>query len=117
MPIMFGRKFLEDPLRAVERSLWRGRAIANNRKGVTRAVTGVITRQPVIDELGKIRAPTLIMVGDQDVATVPAKSQRIQQRIANSRLVVIPGAGHTSTVEEPAFVNAQLSSFLALQPR
>ena len=66
----------------------------------------------MIDELAKIRAPTLIMVGEQDVATVPVKAKRIQERIANSKLVMIPGAGHTSAVEEPAFVNAQLSSFL-----
>jgi pimeloyl-ACP methyl ester carboxylesterase len=115
MPIMFGRKFLEDPARAAERSLWRARALANNRKGITRAVTGVITRRPVLDELGKIRAPTLIMVGDQDLATVPAKAERIHERIAGSRLVVIPGAGHTSTVEESAFVTGQISAFLSGQ--
>jgi 3-oxoadipate enol-lactonase len=114
MPIMFGRKFLEDPARTVERLLWRDRMIANNRRGITRAVIGVINRQPVIDELSKIRAPTLIMVGDQDVATVPAKADRIHERIAGSKLVSIPGAGHSSTVEEPAFVNAQLSAFLGI---
>ena len=113
MPIMFGRKFLQDPSRAAERQLWRSRMAANNRKGITRAVTGVITRRPIIDELAKVRAPTLIMVGDQDVATVPAKAQRIHERIANSRLVLIPGAGHSSTIEEPAFVNAQLGTFLS----
>jgi len=54
----------------------------------------------------------LIMVGEQDVATVPAKAQRIHERIPGSKLISIPGAGHTSAVEEPAFVNAQLSEFL-----
>ena len=116
MPIMFGRKFMEDPARAAERQLWRARMVANRRKGITRAVTGVITRRPVFDELAKIRSPTLIMVGEQDVATVPAKAERIHQRIADSKLVSIPGAGHTSPVEEPAFVNAQLSAFLASHP-
>ena len=86
--------------------------VANDRKGIARAVNGVITRGAVIDELARIRAPTLIMVGDQDVATVPAKAQRIHERIPGSKLVPIPGAGHTSAVEEPAFVNAQLSAFL-----
>ena len=112
MPIMFGRKFLEDPSRADERQLWRSRMVGNDRKGISRAVTGVITRGSAIDELAKIRAPTLIMVGEQDVATVPAKAQRIHERIPGSKLISIPGAGHTSAVEEPAFVNAQLSAFL-----
>jgi pimeloyl-ACP methyl ester carboxylesterase len=34
-------------------------------------------------------------------------------RIPNSRLVVIPGAGHTSTVEEPVAVTAAMEEFLA----
>jgi 3-oxoadipate enol-lactonase len=113
MPIMFGRKFLDDPARAAERAQWRERLIANHRVGITRAVVGVITRAPVLEELSKIRAPTLVMVGDQDVATVPAKARRIQERIAGARLEIIPGAGHTSTIEEPAAINAQLAAFLA----
>jgi len=112
MPIMFGEKFLRDPARAAERAEWRRRAIANHRVGISRAVAGVVERDGVIDEIGQIRLPTLIVVGDQDVATVPEKSQRMQARIAGSELVVIPGAGHTSTVEEPEAVNAAIEGFL-----
>lgn len=112
MPIMFGEKFLTDPARAAERSEWRRRLLANHRVGVSRAVAGVIEREGVIDEIDRIRLPTLIVVGDQDVATVPEKSERMQARIAGSRLVVVPGAGHSSTVEEPAAVNAAIERFL-----
>lgn len=112
MPIMFGQKFLNDPARAARRSQWRQRMSKNHRIGVTRATIGVITRRSIYDEIAKIRAPTLIIVGDQDVATVPAKAERIHERIQGSRLVTIPGAGHTSTVEEPAAVNAAINEFL-----
>jgi pimeloyl-ACP methyl ester carboxylesterase len=54
----------------------------------------------------------LIIVGDQDVATVPAKSERMQAAIPGSKLVVIPGAGHSSTIEEPAAVNTAVAEFL-----
>lgn len=53
-----------------------------------------------------------MIVGEQDVATVPAKSERIHALIAGSRLVVVPGAGHTSTVEEPEAINAALVPFI-----
>ncbi len=43
---------------------------------------------------------------------VLAKSQRMHQRIAGSKLVTIPGAGHCSTIEEPEAVNAALEEFL-----
>ena len=112
MPIMFGEKFLEDPARAQEREVWRQRLIANHRIGITRAVEGVINRSGVFDQLDRIALPTLIVVGDQDVATVPAKAERMQERIRGSKRVVIAGAGHTSTVEEPKAVNEALVAFL-----
>lgn len=112
MQIMFGQKFLTDPVRVALREQWRQHLLANHRIGITRAVTGVITRQGVYDQLGQIAVPTLILVGDQDVATVPAKAERIHARIAASTLHIIPGAGHTATVEEPAAVNALLIDFL-----
>jgi pimeloyl-ACP methyl ester carboxylesterase len=117
MPIFFGPKFLNDPARAAEREEWQRRGAANHRVGIARATHGVIYRQGVYDEIARITAPTLVIVGDHDVATVPAKAQRIHERIAGSRLVVIPDAGHTSTVEEPAAVNAALIAFLDQLPR
>lgn len=112
MQIMFGQKFLTDPARVAVREQWRQHLLANHRIGITRAVEGVITRQGLYDQLEQIGVPTLILVGDQDVATVPAKAARIHARIAASTIHIIPGAGHTSTVEEPAAVNALLIDFL-----
>lgn len=116
MRIMFGRKFLEDPAREADRRLWRERGMANDRAGITRALRGVIERRPMHAELGKIACPTLVMVGDQDVATDPEKAERIRAAIRGARLVIIPGAGHTSSAEEPVFVNRVLTQFLAGLP-
>jgi 3-oxoadipate enol-lactonase len=115
MKIMFGQKFLNDPLRATLKHEWKERMVANHRIGITRAVSGVITRNGVTAQLGQIGIPTLIIVGDQDVATVPAKAELMHAGIPNSKLVVIPGAGHTSTVEEPEAVTAAMSEFLTSQ--
>jgi len=113
MKIMFGQKFLNDPARAALRDEWRRRLLANHRVGITRALEGVITRQGVYDQLDRIKVPTLIIVGDQDVATKPVKAERMHARIPGSKLVVIPGAGHTSSVEEPEAVNAAIKDFLS----
>jgi pimeloyl-ACP methyl ester carboxylesterase len=112
MPIMFGKKFLTDPKRSQEKQEWRARMIANHRRGISRAVKGVVEREGIYDQLDRIAVPTLIIVGDQDTATIPEKSRRMHARIAGSKLVVIPGAGHTSTVEEPEAVNNALAAFL-----
>jgi pimeloyl-ACP methyl ester carboxylesterase len=112
MPVMFGEKFLQDPARARLRQELQAALVRNHRIGITRAVTGVIERAGVYEQIDAIRVPTLVVVGDQDMATAPARSERIHAQIAGSRLVVIPGAGHTSTVEEPEAINQALLEFL-----
>ena len=113
MPIMFGRTFMSDPTRAAERKLWQQRMASNDKQGILRALNGVIERKPIYDEIGRVTLPTLILVGDEDVATVPAKAQRIHEAVAGSRLVTIPHAGHTSSVEQPQAVTAAIEEFLA----
>ncbi len=113
MPILFSQGFLNDPDRSDLRKRWRNYVIDNHRIGVTRAVTGVITREGVDELLDKISVPTLIMVGEEDLATAPDKSERMRERIPNSRLVTIPLAGHMSPLEEPEAVTTALKDFLA----
>jgi 3-oxoadipate enol-lactonase len=54
-----------------------------------------------------------VIVGDEDVATPRAKAERLVAGIPGARLVTIPRAGHSSTVEQPLAVNAALVEFLA----
>ncbi|MFN2221434.1 MAG: alpha/beta fold hydrolase [Candidatus Promineifilaceae bacterium] len=113
MPLFFSKHFLKDPARQGKVREWRGHFEANDRIGVSRAVRGVIEREAVIGQLDKIRMPTLIVMGEEDAATSPEKSRRMQAAIAGSLLVTIPRAGHMTPVEEPEAVNAALESFLA----
>ncbi|MCY1040893.1 alpha/beta fold hydrolase [Corallococcus sp. bb12-1] len=111
MRIMFGTSFLTDPGREAERALWRAR-LRQNRRDIWRAVNGVIKRKGIPEELPRIRTPTLVIVGEEDRATVPAKAERIHSLIPGSKLVRLSRGGHSSTVEEPALVNAELAPFL-----
>jgi 3-oxoadipate enol-lactonase len=117
MPILFGRTFMTDPAREAERQMWRERLAANRRTGVLRALDGIMERPGVYDEIDRISAPTLVIVGEQDVATVPAKARRIAERIPGARLVTIPDAGHSSPIEQPAAVTAAIAEFLDSLPR
>jgi 3-oxoadipate enol-lactonase len=115
MPIMFGRHFLTEPSRAVERDLWRQR-LARNGRHIVRAVRGVIERTGVADEITRVRIPTLVLVGDQDVATPRPKAERIVSLIPGATLTIIPNAGHSSSVEQPEFVTAAIAAFIAALP-
>ena len=113
MPIMFGQSFLNDPARAAEKAQWRDRIRGNDRKGIVRAVQGVIDRDGVIDRITEVTTPTLVLVGEEDVATVPLKSERICAAIPGARMQILPGAGHSSSIETPDAVNAAIEGFLS----
>jgi pimeloyl-ACP methyl ester carboxylesterase len=63
-------------------------------------------------ELSKIGCPTLVLVGDEDVATKPEKAKFIQMGISGAKLHMITGAGHSSCIETPEIVNQLLSAWL-----
>jgi len=114
LPIMLGQTILTDPARRGE--VERFSELMARRKDIWRAVNGVIDRAPIHGDLGRITAPTLVLVGDEDVATRPEKSERIAAGIRGAKLIRIPRAGHSSTVEEPAAVIAAIEAFLSTLP-
>jgi len=64
-----------------------------------------------IDELPSIQAPALVLVGEQDEAFLRA-AEVMAARLPKATRVVIPGAGHVVTIEEPEAVNRALLAFL-----
>jgi 3-oxoadipate enol-lactonase len=51
--------------------------------------------------LPTITAPTLVLVGEQDPSAPLPHAEVIAEGIADARLVVVPGASHLATAEEP----------------
>lgn len=112
MPLFFGHSFLTDARRAADQATWRDR-LARNRRGIWRAVNGVIEREGIAEaDLAGIGVPTLVLVGDEDLATPPAKAEWLHKVIDGSRLIRIPQAGHLAPVEQPARVNDAIEAFL-----
>jgi len=64
-----------------------------------------------------IRLPTLIIAGDKDPATPPAKAHEIRERIPAARLEVIPEAAHLVNIEQDVAFDASLLAFLDRQRR
>lgn len=113
-PIMLGQTILHDAKRRAELAGFV--ELMARRRDIWRAVNGVIDRAGIHAELPRITAPTVVIVGDEDVATPKVKAERIAGAIAGSKLVIIPRAGHSSTVEEPAAVTRAIRDFLEALP-
>jgi len=109
-PIMLGKTILADRARRAE--LDRYLDIMTARRDIWRAVQGVVDRAGCYDELARIRARTLVLVGDEDVATPLPKAERIASAISGAELTGLQRAGHSSPVEEPAQVTGAIARFL-----
>ncbi len=111
MKIMFAKSWLADPAQVDSIRQWK-KELTSNKKSITGPVEGVIYRKGVEEELANISCPTLVIVGDEDVATTPQKAAFIHQGIAGSKLETISGAGHSSCIEKPEEVNRLLKDWL-----
>ncbi len=113
LPLLFGQTFLNDASRVEEKKRWSRLITSNDRIGVTRAVSGVIDRSSCVDILGDLNLPVGIGVGEEDLATVPNKSDGLHEAIDGSELVVLKGAGHSSAIEAPGQVNDVIKRTIA----
>jgi 3-oxoadipate enol-lactonase len=59
-----------------------------------------------------IRAPTLVICGDEDAITPPSLSEELVGLIPGSSLRVIPGASHLANLDKVADFNAAIDDFL-----
>ena len=67
---------------------------------------------PALGRLHEIRVPTLILVGDADIADVHAHAGAIEAGISGSKRVVISDAGHLMYLEKPAEFSRQVIGFI-----
>lgn len=61
---------------------------------------------------GRVRSPTLALIGEHDVMTRPEAGRELAARIEGSHTVVIPGAGHMMMIERPDGTLDALRDFL-----
>ena len=67
----------------------------------------------VMDDLGAIRAPTLVVTGTEDIMTPPKYARYLAEHIPESRLVLVEGAGHMVMLEQPEVVAQAIGEFLS----
>lgn len=67
---------------------------------------------PALDRLAEVRAPTLVVVGADDVPDVRAQADLLASRIPGARQVVVPHAAHVLNMEHPAATNRIILDFL-----
>ena len=89
----------------------------NLRKAIEGQMADPIPVEPsALNRLSEIQVPTLVIVGDKDLAEIQAIAQKLAQEIPNARKVVIPNTAHALNMEQPATFNEAVLSFLENVP-
>jgi 3-oxoadipate enol-lactonase len=68
-----------------------------------------------LERLPEITLSTLVIVGEEDPGTPVAAAEAIHERIAGSKLVILPSARHLCNIEQAEAFNKVLMKFLRSQ--
>ncbi len=60
----------------------------------------------------KVKAKTVIIVGDEDAVTPPDESRKLHELMPESKLLIVKGAGHMILYEKPHVINEEVEALL-----
>lgn len=87
------------------------RVQANDPRGYAAAYR-VFAESDLADRLDRIQAPTLVVTGEHDPGSTAAMARLMHDRIAGSRLVILPGLRHGLLTEAPDAIADLIRGFL-----
>jgi proline iminopeptidase len=74
-------------------------------------IDGNLKSVEYVDRLPILHVPTLVLVGDHDECD-PSLSRTMHEKIAGSKLVILPNAGHMNFVDQPVLWQKAVEGFL-----
>jgi len=88
-------------------------ALQNRPEGLAAAQRGMAARPDSTEMLAGAACPALVIVGTDDRLSPPDEARGWQERMPDSRLAMIPGAGHLSNIEQPDHFNRIVADFIS----
>jgi len=67
-------------------------------------------------EVGKVKVPVLVLVGEHDEATPPPMSHELAGLLPQAHLEIIPGCAHVPQLQSPELFLDVIADFLAVTP-
>jgi pimeloyl-ACP methyl ester carboxylesterase len=110
MPKLLGRTTLNErpDVEPFVRRLVKQQSAAAVRGGIHR----MMTRPDASAVLENLKAPLLVIVGEEDTLTPPEEARKMAALHPSAELVVLPRTGHLPSLEHPDAFNDTLRSFL-----
>ena len=87
-------------------------AMLKTRRDVLYGDFTACNRFDIMDRVGDIEAPTLVVCGSDDLLTPPKYAHFLAEKITGARLEIIDGAAHMVMIEKPHEFNSRVMEFL-----
>ena len=112
---LFGSTSRSNPSSRPVLEEWTAKLMSRPRN-IGHSLSAVMNRREfTAEEMALIQCPTLVIVGEEDSAQPPKNSQSLVAGIRGARMVRIPMAGHSSSLEDPEAVIAAMRELLQSQ--
>jgi 3-oxoadipate enol-lactonase len=110
------RRLFAPEFQAANPDLMRDRRAAFLRTDpdVLRAACEALAELDLRPQLGQVKVPVLVVVGEYDEATPPPMSHEIAAGLPQARLKIIPGCAHVPQLQAPAAFLDAIRDFLSL---
>jgi pimeloyl-ACP methyl ester carboxylesterase len=105
LPLLFSPAFMTSNFEDLMRILAHMKAHPATEAGLLGQIEANLTHD-LSAEAARVKAPTLITVGELDYLLPVSCSRELHEAIAGSELVIFPGCGHLATMENPAEFNS-----------
>ncbi len=110
LPSLFAEDFIKKNLEDI--MAMREFNIQNNPAKPIINLAKASLRHNINDRISEVKAPTLIIVGEEDILIPPKYSRILHEKIKGSKLVILKNCGHVPPIEKPEEFNEIVLAFL-----
>lgn len=110
LPFILGKEGAQKRIDAMRAK--RGSSDYNSASPMMRSILSKVVNEDLKHCMPQIKAPTLLVWGENDTATPLSDAKIMERLIPNAGLVSFPGCGHYSFLDNPLQFAAVLRSFL-----
>ncbi|HTI26973.1 MAG TPA: alpha/beta hydrolase [Kutzneria sp.] len=97
----------------MDNSAWKVKLRALPYERVPVLLDALTRRDSIVDRLGEIACPTLVMHGTADAAYPVERATEIAEAVPKGELALVEGGAHFLSLTDPAVVNPALREFLS----
>jgi pimeloyl-ACP methyl ester carboxylesterase len=112
LPGVLSEEYFSNPLIPIRAMKEMRNELNSDKNAILNLMKATRERKDFRNELRGIRAKTLIIQGEKDMLLPVHMAKEVHENIADSKLVIIPNAGHTLNLEHVAEVGKVIADFL-----